>query len=111
MSISESIINLASYLKPISEILLGILAISGTYLTVKIYRFTQKSETINSLARQILAYNCLEQELLKELSDVSGKPIQSLQKEMRQRAAQNEKNLEATYPDMTPSRARQFIKK
>lgn len=111
MSISELIISLASYLKPISEVLLGIFTISGTYLTIKIYRFTQKSETINFLARQILAYNCLEQELLKELSATSRKPIQSLQKEMRQRAAQNEKNLEAIYPDMTPSKARQFIKK
>ena len=89
---------LASYLRPISEILLGILAIYGTYLTVKIHKFTEKSGTVNKLAHQVLAYNCLEQELLKEL-----------QKEMRQRAVNNEKNIGATYPDMTPSQAKQFI--
>lgn len=100
---------LASYLRPISEILLGILAIYGTYLTVKIHKFTEKSGTVNKLAHQVLAYNCLEQELLKELSDKTGAPVPTLQKEMRQRAVNNEKNIGATYPDMTPSQAKQFI--
>lgn len=45
----------ASYLKPIAEILLGVLTIYGTYLTVKIHKYTKRRDALQNMADQVIA--------------------------------------------------------
>ncbi|MBO4613080.1 MAG: hypothetical protein J5671_07940 [Bacteroidaceae bacterium] len=100
----------ASYLKPIAEIFLGVLTIFGTFLTVKIYRFTKRKETFQSLAEQTMAYYCLEQEYLAVMQNRKDAPPKDIQVEMRKRAKEHEKNINHVYPNMQPNKLKEYLK-
>ncbi len=102
----ESLNLVADYLKPISEILLGIITIYGTCLAMKIHRYTKRAETNKKLAQQILAYKKLEQELVRELSEKTGKPEQTIKIESRKKILQDIDEIEMF---MKPSEVRSYL--
>lgn len=100
---------IASYMKPIAEIILGVFTIWGTCLTIKIHRYTQRKEKIQGLANKLLAFYCLEQEYLDALTKGKGVPQKNVQVEMRKRAEKNAKNINQVYPDMSPSAIKDYL--
>ena len=106
-----NILNLlADYLEPISKVLLGALSIFGTYLTVKIYKYAKRAETNQKLAQQIIAYNCLEQELVEALSKETGESPQTIKIKMRQKVLHNTDSETDIDMFMKPSTAKNYLK-
>ncbi len=73
-------------LKTIETILALIITVGGVVLTLFIYLRGKRNDTIKKLANQIVAYNCLEQELVNELSALKKVPSQTLKKDMRKKS-------------------------
>ena len=93
-------------LKTIETILGLVFTVSGAVFALCIFLRDKRIDTIRLLAKQIIAYNSLEQELLKELSAKTGKPVQTLQREFRQKALSN---LDDVSSYMTPGKAKNYL--
>ena len=93
-------------LKTIETILELVITVSGAIFALWIFLRDKRLDTIKLLAKQIIAYNSLEQELLKELSAKTGKPVQTLQKEFRQKTLND---LDDVSSYMTPSKAKNYM--
>lgn len=90
----------------ITTILGLVITVSGAVFALWIFLRDKRMDTIRLLAKQIIAYNRLEQELLKEISAKTGKPVQTLQKEFRQKALNDQDDISSF---MTPSKAKNYL--
>lgn len=68
-----------------------------------------RDEVRKKLSKQLIAYYYEEQVMISELSKVTGKPEQTIKKEMRTNAQNHAENLEHVYPNMTANQARDYI--
>lgn len=93
-------------LKLIETILELVITVSGAVFSLWIFLRDKRIDTIRLLAKQVIAYNLLEQELLKELSTKTDKPLQTLQKELRQKVLSEVDDV-SSY--MTPSKAKNYL--
>lgn len=93
-------------LKSFETILELIITISGAVFAFWIFLRDKRIDTIKLLAKQVIAYNSLEQELLKELNKRTGTPIQTLQKDIRQKTLTEHDDV-SSY--MTPSKAKSYL--
>lgn len=94
-------------LKTIETILALIITVGGVVLTLFIYLRGKRNDTIKKLANQIVAYNCLEQELVNELSALKKVPSQTLKKDMRKKVLDNNNLSIETF--MTPGKAKDYL--
>ena len=94
-------------LKTIETILELIITVCGAVFALWIYLHNKRDDTIKVLARQVIAYNCLEHELLKELSEKTKSPEQTLQKDYRQKVLKNNEVNISSY--MTPGKAKSYL--
>lgn len=74
------------------------------------YNKDKKAKTILMLAKEVIAFYCIEQEAIKMLKEKdSNKTEQTIQRELRARALNNENNLENLRPTMSATGARKFL--
>lgn len=94
-------------LKTIETILALIITVGGVVFTVLIYQRGKRNDTIKKLASQIVAYNCLEQELVDELSTMKHVAPQTLKIDMRKKVLENNNlTIEAF---MAPGKAKEYL--
>jgi hypothetical protein len=87
-----------------------VLAIFGALFAWYTYRKTEKDNNIQKLAKEVIAFYCIEQEAIKMLKEKMGDiPEQTIQRELRKRALNNENNLEGVRPDMSANSARKYL--
>ncbi len=87
-----------------------ILAIFGALFAWYTYRKTEKDKNIQKLAKEVIAFYCIEQEAIKMLKEKMGDiPEQTIQRKLRQKALNNENNLEGVRPDMSANSARKYL--
>lgn len=74
------------------------------------YNKDKKAKIIHMLAKEVIAFYCIEQEAIKMLKEKDGdKTEQTIQRELRTRALNNENNLESLRPTMSATGARKFF--
>lgn len=74
------------------------------------YNKDKKAKIIRMLAKEVIAFYCIEQEAIKMLKEKdSDKSEQTIQRELRARAQTNENNIESLRPTMSATSARKFI--
>ena len=93
-------------IKIIVTILELIFTVGGAIFALWLFLRNKRNDTIKLLAKQVLAYNSLEQELLKELTIKENIPLQTLQKDFRKKALNN---VDGVSSFMTPSKARSYL--
>ena len=93
-------------LKTIETIIELIITVSGAVFALWIFLRDKRRDAIKLLAKQVFAYNSLEQELLKELNAKTGTPVQTLQKDLRQKTLDK---VDEVTSFMTPSKAKSDI--
>ncbi len=89
---------------------LGILlTIAGFLFAWYTYMKEKKDNNIRKLAKQVIAFYCLEQEALKMIHEITGDPEQTIQRKLRKKAVNNNENIEAVRPEMTAVNARKYL--
>ena len=74
------------------------------------YNKDKKAKIIQMLAKEVIAFYCIEQEAIKMLKEKdNSKTEQTIQRELRARAQNNENNLENLRPTMSATGARKFL--
>ena len=74
------------------------------------YNKDKKAKIVQMLAKEVSAFYCIEQEAIKMLKEKdSDKTEQTIQRELRARAQNNENNLESLRPTMSATGARKFL--
>ena len=86
-----------------------ILTIAGILFAWYIYMKEEKDSTIKKLAKQVIAYYCLEKEAIKIIHDKTQESEQTIQRKLRSLAVDNEDNREAVRPELTAAGARKYL--
>ena len=86
-----------------------ILTIAGFLFAWYTYRKEKKDRDIRKLAKQVIAFYCLEQEAMKMIHEVTGEPEQTIQRKLRKQAVDNNENIEGVRPEMTAVNARKYL--
>lgn len=74
------------------------------------YNKDKKAKAIQMLAKEVIAFYSIEQEAIKMLKEKdSDKSEQTIQRELRAKAQNNENNLESLRPTMSATGARKFL--
>jgi uncharacterized protein involved in exopolysaccharide biosynthesis len=74
------------------------------------YNKDKKAKVIQMLAKEVIAFYCIEQEAIKMLKEKDpGKTEQAIQRELRAKAQNNENNIENLRPTMSATGARKFL--
>ncbi len=95
----------------IQTILELIITIGGALFALWIYLHDKRRDKIRLLVKEVIAYYCEEDLLLKKLKEEQNndKSLKSLKDEMRKAAAQHEKNKYNKEPSMNPSDAKKLL--
>lgn len=75
----------------------------------KIKARVKRDEIRKRLSLQLVGYYYEEQILISKLSEITGTPELTIKKEMRKAAQNHAENIENVYPDMTATKARDYI--
>ena len=87
-----------------------IATIAVLFLAWYTYNKDKKAKVIQMLAKEVIAFYCIEQEAIKMLKEKDGgKTEQTIQRELRAKAQNNENNLESLRPTMSAAGARKFL--
>ncbi len=74
------------------------------------YNKDKKAKIIQMLAKEVIAFYCIEQEAIKMLKEKDcNKSEQTIQRELRARAQSNENNIEGLRPSMSATSAKKFL--
>lgn len=74
------------------------------------YNKDKKAKVIQMLAKEVIAFYCIEQEAIKMLREKDcDKTEQTIQRELRAKAQNNENNLEGLRPTISANGARKFL--
>ena len=74
------------------------------------YNKDKKAKVVQMLAKEVIAFYCIEQEAIKMLKEKeNNKSEQTIQRDLRARALNNENNLESLRPIMSATSARKFL--
>lgn len=87
-----------------------ILAIFGALFAWYTYCKDKKARDIHKLAKEVIAFYCIEQEAIKMLKEKMGDTTeQTIQRDLRKRALDNENNLEKVRPNMSATGVRKYL--
>ncbi len=86
-----------------------ILTICGLLFAWHTYQKERKAKIVIQLAKQVIAYYCVEQEAIKMISELTNESEQTIQRQLRKKALDNENNLETVRPVMSATGARKFL--
>lgn len=98
------------YLGIIEKHLDFILAVFGILFAWWIYIKNIKENKIRVLAKEVIAFYCIEQAAIKMLKEqMSNVSEQTIQRKLRDEAMKNEDNLEGVRPTMSAKGARKYL--
>lgn len=87
-----------------------IVAVIGACFAWYTYVKEKNAKIIKKLAKEVIAFYCVEQEAIKMLKEKMAETSeQTIQRDLRKRALENENNLESVRPDMTANGARKLL--
>lgn len=87
-----------------------ILTISGFLFALYTYKKDVKAKIIRKLAREVVAFYCIEQAAIKMLKkQMPDVPEQTIQRRLRDEAVKNENNIEGLRATMSANGARKFL--